>query len=299
MLFTRCPDCHTTFRVTDELLRKAGGQVRCGRCACVFDAHTDLREEEPGETGAAAQDDSAASGGRAAGHVEHVVLETAPGPQAPGTRERTDKAPLPAHSDEPLRAQRSDEDETRSLAAWAHIARHALPPPSARFWLSAAAIAGGLLVAQMVNHERATLAAQPVIGPMIRGVYAVFGESIIPLWDIDQYELVDWVATAQPASGGSGDLLIKAHIHNRGPRAQPYPQIELRLLDRWEASIGSRVFGPGEYLSQRSAENDLMQAGATAEAQLAVVHPDAYGFELDVCIETESLLNCAGDGVFR
>ena len=38
MLFTRCPECTTTFRVSDEALKKANGQVRCGRCANVFNA---------------------------------------------------------------------------------------------------------------------------------------------------------------------------------------------------------------------------------------------------------------------
>ena len=44
MLFTRCPECDTTFRVTDEALKKANGQVRCGRCASVFNAYAELRD---------------------------------------------------------------------------------------------------------------------------------------------------------------------------------------------------------------------------------------------------------------
>src|SRR5688572_6458335 len=43
MLFTRCPECDTTFRVTDETLKKASGQVRCGRCASVFNAYAELQ----------------------------------------------------------------------------------------------------------------------------------------------------------------------------------------------------------------------------------------------------------------
>ena len=44
MLFTRCPECDTTFRVTDETLKKANGQVRCGRCASVFNAYAELHD---------------------------------------------------------------------------------------------------------------------------------------------------------------------------------------------------------------------------------------------------------------
>ena len=49
MLFTRCPECRTTFRVSDEALKKANGQVRCGRCASVFNAIAERVEgEAPG-----------------------------------------------------------------------------------------------------------------------------------------------------------------------------------------------------------------------------------------------------------
>jgi len=44
-----------------------------------------------------------------------------------------------------------------------------------------------------------------------------------------------------------------------------------------------------------------MAPGETARAQLEVVDPgpDAYGFELDVCIEAEThVLSCGSDKVF-
>ncbi len=37
-LVTRCPNCATSFRITDEHLKSAGGSVRCGSCLSVFDA---------------------------------------------------------------------------------------------------------------------------------------------------------------------------------------------------------------------------------------------------------------------
>lgn len=50
MLVTTCPDCETTFRVTAGILEQAGGQVRCGRCAVVFNANKSLREHPDTET---------------------------------------------------------------------------------------------------------------------------------------------------------------------------------------------------------------------------------------------------------
>ena len=64
-------------------------------------------------------------------------------------------------------------------------------------------------------------------------------------------------------------------------------------------SRGTRTFTPTEYLA--AAPRKLMAPGETARAQFEVVDPgpDAYGFELDVCIEVEThVLSCGSDKVF-
>jgi predicted Zn finger-like uncharacterized protein len=45
-VFTQCPECQTTFRVTAAMLRAAQGRVRCGRCSQVFNALESLIESE-------------------------------------------------------------------------------------------------------------------------------------------------------------------------------------------------------------------------------------------------------------
>jgi predicted Zn finger-like uncharacterized protein len=47
-LFTQCSKCDTVFRLSAEVLRAAGGQVRCGRCGEVFNALARLAEEPTG-----------------------------------------------------------------------------------------------------------------------------------------------------------------------------------------------------------------------------------------------------------
>ncbi len=46
-MFTRCPNCETTFQVTAEQLKAASGDVRCGQCLTVFNALDNLSEIEP------------------------------------------------------------------------------------------------------------------------------------------------------------------------------------------------------------------------------------------------------------
>ena len=44
-MFTQCAKCETVFKLSAEVLRAAGGQVRCGRCGEVFNALARLAED--------------------------------------------------------------------------------------------------------------------------------------------------------------------------------------------------------------------------------------------------------------
>jgi hypothetical protein len=185
-----------------------------------------------------------------------------------------------------------------TTAIWSLDSRE--PSQLNRWWRTGTALALLALAVQALHHNRADLAAAESIGPWIQGVYRLLGAPITPRWDLAQYQIID--ATAQPNSPGNGRLEITARVHNRGPRAQPYPQIQLQLKDRWDKTVGSRVFRPAEYLDATPAPGALMSVGTAAQAHITVVDPgpDAYGFELDVCVEAEAdELTCGGDEVFR
>ncbi|HEY8519615.1 MAG TPA: zinc-ribbon and DUF3426 domain-containing protein [Gammaproteobacteria bacterium] len=379
MLFTRCPGCQTTFRITLEALHQAGGQVRCGRCAAVFDAYAELRDETGRAVGpddaavapaAPAVGPEAASSAASAGDSEPRGADAPPAPDAvpdpqpdatqppaaaaataaahspedgvgaspPGAAERSPQGGAAADDDaldglslqEVMRQIERGSDVDDSNGADDSIdadgdasARDAMTPvqiaavlegdhthtlaspwlpheprPS-RWWTAGVVVAALALAAQAVHHYRNDLALHELLGAPLRHAYAALGQPLSPRWDLLQYQILDWVATAEPNANGRGSLKITARIHNRGPRAQPYPQIHLQLEDRWDATVGSRVFAPAEYLGR--APEAMMAAGATAQAELEVVDPgpDAYGFELDVCMEMEGALRCRADLPFR
>lgn len=332
MLFTRCPTCGTTFRITTEALQKAEGQVRCGRCSNIFNAHANLHEQADAGTAPAAPgrqneaplpeahaapgarveiepfkgstpDREGDTGARDEGEdeddgepIEHIVLESevAETPAAPVIESEEDTPAEP------------DDDEAAALAALVAPSVWTLEDavdetPHSRKWQIAAALAAVLLIGQVVHHYRAELARQATLGPMLQTVYAWFGETLVPRWDLDQYEVVYTGASAEPSPSGQGSLAITARIRNKGPKAQPYPHVHLTLLDRWEDAVGSRIFRPAEYLPAAIPPGTMMAAGETIDAELVVVDPgpDAYGFELDVCSESDSQLSCAADTVFK
>lgn len=356
MLFTRCPDCQTTFRVTNELLHKADGQVRCGRCSNIFNAYAYLRErlEAPSlepqlapqpASPSAAPDPSA--GANAAGTAAAEVPASAPGTvsvhaaesspskayaaavsaaRPPPARPASGAAQMPADapaarspaapSPTPVQAGAADEsiDDERvqavlentgrnifAVASWQLYDSARAPVHRALWWRVAAGSAGAILAVQLLHHFSGSLATRPVVGPVVGLAYSLLGIELVPDWNVEQYEVVDWIAAAEPDDDGRSNLVITARIHNRGPRAQPYPHVQLQLLDRWETAVGRRVFSPQEYLPVASSSDSMMEAGDTARAQLVVVDPgpDAYGFELDVCVGTQTQLNCTGGRVFR
>jgi len=363
MLFTRCPDCDTTFRVTDDALRKANGQVRCGRCASVFNAYAERREEpaeavpdappqpvaagppaKPAEADMAARQVAGDTKPSAAPAPQSAPPEagerrvpTAPTPPIqlvpPSPPEEPRPAPLEPDAD-PLGAlsvasvvaqlEQGAVDasvdiselgelgvaqdamppaqveavlETEPLGDWQHALKES--PRRIGWWTAGVAFGVVALVLQLLNHYRAELVKQPSVGALVQSAYAALGIVVLPRWDVRQYQILDWVATAEPSSGGIGSLRITARIKNLGPEYQPYPDVNLRLKDRWEAAVGGRVFAPAEYLA--AAPRKLMAPGETARAQLELVDPgpDAYGFDLDVCVEVEThVLSCRNDKVF-
>ncbi len=334
MLLTRCPDCDTTFRVTDETLKKANGQVRCGRCASVFNAYAELqdpgsksfdapppsvpttpRRAEPAaaapielpadETPAAAPETAAES--IATRTIAAVVAEAAIAETE--ERDAESESSTAGQDLDPISALQVDEVLTVTVSAapadgpqpWPAFGTERERKPASRWWSAAAVFALLALGAQAVHHFRADLAGHATFGPPIRNAYALVGTEIEPRWDVRQYEILDWVATAEPNARGLGSLKITARIQNRGLLRQPYPAVQLRLKDRWDKAVSSRMFTPAEYLPRESPRERLMAPGETTRAEMEVVDPgpDAYGFELDVCIEVEaSLVTCGTDEVF-
>ncbi len=367
MLFTRCPDCDTTFRVTDDALKKANGQVRCGRCASVFNAYAERRDgpaepvapvPAPSDAIAGPADEPPAAGYAAPPDAASEPLaptKSAPLPSVkiahamhPPKRDNTRYDPSTEASNAP---QPADDDAFSSMSVADVVAQveigvadedaetgeikvlvepdetsdgisasqvqqvleggadasvrtwHLLDTPEPRrrwdAWAAGAALAVVALAGQFVHHYRSELAANAAVGPLVQRTYAMLGAPLVPQWNIHQYEILDWIATAEPSTPGKGSLRITARIKNRGPLYQPYPSVHLSLKDRWEEAVGSRVFAPAEYLAAEPRK--LMAPGETTRAELQIVDPgqDAYGFELDVCIEVEThVLSCGSDKVF-
>jgi len=70
----------------------------------------------------------------------------------------------------------------------------------------------------------------------------------------------------------NGVLLISAAIENQAEYDQPYPYVEVTLMDDKENTIALRRFKPEEYL-QHYSKNEVLQANKQAILQLTISDP--------------------------
>jgi predicted Zn finger-like uncharacterized protein len=357
MLVTSCPECKTTFRISVGILEKAGGQVRCGRCATIFDANGKLREVDEAEV------ESRPS--------PEFKFELQPDPEIDSLAEPfDDELPQPENDDELADVGETSEDDGEladvgepsaddseladvgepsrdyseladvgepsaddSELAAAHVelaAAHAAPAAAAEAavenddappalddapdwlppapgsierrtwpWAAGVAVATLTLAGQLVHHYRADLVARPAIGPLLALAYAGFGAGLRPRADLDQYQLLDLTAVAEPSGEDQGWLVIETRVHNAGPEVQAYPHIFVRLLDRWEDTVAARYFSPEEYALTSIGNVDRMNVGSTIDAQFMIMDPgpSATGFELELCVESTRGFVCESDEV--
>ena len=161
-------------------------------------------------------------------------------------------------------------------------------------WIAAAGVLAVILIGQLVNRYRDTLAQIPVVGAPLRSLYALSGRPIEPKMNLAAFEIRPWGVTGDTTADGM--LHVRASLINNGADPQPYPLLRLKLEDRFGAHVGSRDFQPAEYL-HKTPQRPL-GAGERADLLVDVVDPgnSAQGFELDVCERQSSGgVICAND----
>jgi predicted Zn finger-like uncharacterized protein len=329
MLVTTCPECATTFRITEEILGKAEGQVRCGRCAHVFDGNTSLREQpetetrpiepQPAATETVVAEEPTFEAGLEIGIARGWILqddppEDAASPEVVAAPEPADVTQVPEPVTVESAAVEPPEPEIEMAEAAAHAADATwlsdlgwLPPDAETEhrrswpWVAGVAVLGLALAGQLIHRFRSALAEVPVAGNILSTVYGAFGHEISPPVNLDQYDTLDLTAVAQPVTDEQGWLIIESRIQNKGPKIQPFPHIFVGLVDRWEETIAGRYFGPDEYALTPLGDTSRMNIGSTIDAQFIIVDPGpgATGFELKFCTPVADRFNCESDDVFK
>ena len=251
---TRCPHCHTVFRVPPGALERADGRVRCGQCRRTFDARAHLQNE-------LALEGEGAAGAAAAG-------ERAPPRQSSLRFER----PRSAHVSGVLLSDLEGEPPAPS--------RRRAPSRRALLgWSTANALLLVALLGQLLYVQRDAFAQTPSMRPLLTELCAVVGCTLQPRRAVDRIELVRRNVYAHPNVDEA--LIIDAKFVNNAPFPQPYPVLTVSLGDLRGDPLIRRNFSPREYRPELDP-NARMAPGSPVRVTLEVRDPgrEARTFEL-------------------
>ena len=251
-MYTRCPQCQTVFRITAAQLKARDGMVRCGRCQHVFGADQHLMPKPAKGTVKSA---SPAARKRTASKKVAAPAETIALPFPAETPEH-DAAPPPLMRLRPVR--------TRTIY-WA-----------AGWILLILLLAGQTLIFYGHDFARQT----PTLRPMVETLCAPLPCRKLPPIDMRHMDLVE--TQVAPHARYDKALRIKATLVNRADTVQPYPLLEVSLIDSQGQLVARRTYQPREYLSKPEAIQKGLPPQVAVSVQLDITSPGAQasGYEV-------------------
>ena len=262
-MYTQCPACLTTFKVTAVQLEARDGMVRCGICSAVFHAKQRLLQMSPKlkQTEAVAPQEPAAKTG--------ISRRSGKNRRRSGRR-RIDKLRT---IDEKLAKEAGIPTVTKQpLFGKPRLRVNSL------LWGFGSLIMLLLLAGQFVYFYRNELATIPTWRPYLVDICLYAGCKLQPLRDVGRIELLQTSIAPHPQY--QNVLRLRATLVNRAAFRQAYPWMEVSLTNNAGNIIARRTFPPIQY-SETPLEGELTP-NVVATALLDITNPDgkAVGYEI-------------------
>lgn len=289
-MFTRCPTCHTIFRVRADMLRAAQGQVRCGRCAAQFNA-LDSLAESPDEWGEAIPPATPEA------QTTSVVNENVEAVAAQDDADLSASTPPDVHAGAASPAHAATDSgnvapllyaaDATGLSA-ASIRELLLHDDEGggwrwrrRGWSIGAAVLLLLLGGQWAYLQRAYLYTYPALRPALHEVCARLACDLPLERAPDRIEVLARQVRRHPHVPAA--LLAEIRFVSRADRPVAYPILELRLADVSGNRVDARRFTPSDYLPAAIDPRHGLQPGEPVQVSLEVAMPrsDVVSFQIE------------------
>ena len=251
-VFTRCPACHTVHPVNAALLTQGRGKYRCSKCNKVAFALLALFDDWP-EAG-----QKPASIGDIPTLGQNLDLKKA------------EQSRLNPEADDQENGEPEDAPSAATGKPWLRL-----------LWVSAAIVLVVIVLFQWAEFNGKPLLEQSLIQDALIQTGLKEPPPREVFRDTNLIHLVSRQLSSHPTRPDT--LQLSATIVNRAPRSQPYPGLEVILLDAGGNTLASHEFAPEDYL----AGGKRARPGMSPQAYLPLVLdlPDpgeqAVGFELD------------------
>jgi predicted Zn finger-like uncharacterized protein len=264
-MYTRCPQCRTTFAVSDEQLQARGGVVRCGECHHVFRADRFLMDSLP------------VAGKPARVSAKPAVTSSVSTKTGPRQATEADSEKFTEKLKHPL--------PTLDELLWGKKRSRIRPV----FWAAGNLFVLMLLGTQLVYFYSTQLAAVPELRPYIKSACVRLGCIIRPQVDAGLIELTNTRISPHPKY--LRVLRLRATLINRASFSQPYPLMEVTLSNRRGALVGRRTFRPEEYLRKKVDTDDFMVPNVIIRAEIEFTNParQPEGFEIRLLPDPKQL----------
>jgi predicted Zn finger-like uncharacterized protein len=267
-MYTCCSSCRTYFRVTVQQLQACNGQVRCGRCATVFDAFATLTARTPGKS----EDPPPLS-------PERPVWDK-PAPVQPGAFAVTRANDMAVPAAMPPRGR----IETLTLPEDLFDLNSGMRKWRGPMWVwSAGVLVLGLLaLAQLLFFFRAQLA---VTYPSLRPALVALCQPLrceIPLPRFPESLFIESSDLQVIEPSRPQEVLLTASVRNRAVHLQAFPTLELTLTNTMDHPIAKKQFAPKDYLTAPYTEERGFAPGTEVGVRLVLNTRDlrAAGYRL-------------------
>ncbi len=148
------------------------------------------------------------------------------------------------------------------------------------YWRSGLVIASLLLAAQTMYFEGTAFSRNPTFRPSLEKLCSQLNCRLPAYKNPVEFTVLQGSLIVLP----DRSQLFRAVIRNRAAFAQPYPNLELTLLDYAENPFARRIFRPQDYLPKAQAATSAMLPDATAAISLNIATPKTkvggYTFKL-------------------
>jgi hypothetical protein len=122
-----------------------------------------------------------------------------------------------------------------------------------------------ILGGQIIYFEGDKLSKKPIIRLSLERICGQLNCKLPAYENLDEFAVLQSSLSALPEH----NQLFKATINNQAAFAQPYPNIELTLLDYAENLSARRIFRPQDYLPE-TLPGSVVQPGASAVISLNI-----------------------------
>lgn len=269
-LLTKCPHCQTLFRIQQEHLAAAGGEVRCGVCYKVFDAHGEgvaysQGEGSPAEKTFANKPDEEQVD-------EEQIINTSPEPEpdplkilAEADIDLPGDASAPSQNDlGQINIGNSSITDIVSPAA-THNKRPALK------WASLNLLAIFALFAQWLTFNFETNAHQPQWHPLYVTACETLGCKLPHYQEISAIKTDRLAIKTHPEY--SNVLIIDIIISNSAQHSQPLPVLNMTFFTITGEALAQRLFQPEEYLGKHLKQLPQMPSQTPVHLSFAILDP--------------------------